>query len=93
VLEDTGVDRLYKEFKDLVVYLEKDNEISLKNTVDENFRKALLLAAASYFESRITDDIVRFVDDIIPTSIGKKQMPILFLVYSEKSFQIFSRKK
>lgn len=63
MLEDTGVDRLYKEFKDLVVYLEKDNEISLKNTVDENFRKALLLAAASYFESRITDDIVRFVDE------------------------------
>ena len=39
MLEETGVDRLYKEFKTLIEYIEQGNEISLRNTVDENFRK------------------------------------------------------
>jgi hypothetical protein len=64
VLEETGVDRLYKEFKTLIEYIEQGNEISLRNTVDENFRKALLLSAASYFEHRITNDILEYMGEI-----------------------------
>ncbi|WP_414550236.1 HEPN domain-containing protein [Anabaena sp. CCY 0017] len=64
MLEETGVDRLYKEFKTLIEYIEKGDEISLRNTVDENFRKALLLAAASYFEHRITNDILEYMGEI-----------------------------
>lgn len=60
----TVVDRLYGEFKSLVSYLEQGNEISFRNTVDENFRKALLLAAASYFEHRITNDILEFAREM-----------------------------
>lgn len=62
--QGTGVDRLYEEFKALVEHLEIGSELSLRNTVDENFRKALLLAAASYFEHRITQDITDFAREI-----------------------------
>jgi hypothetical protein len=45
----------------LISYLDQGNQPSLRSTVDENFRKALLLAAASYFEHRIVNDILAFV--------------------------------
>lgn len=60
----TNVDRLYKEFRDLVSYLDKAGEPSLRSVVDENFRKSLLLAAASYFEDRITNDLLLFIGAI-----------------------------
>lgn len=59
----TGVDRIHQEFKDLISYLDQGNEVSLRSTVDENFKKSLLLAAASYFEHRIVDDITAFVKE------------------------------
>jgi hypothetical protein len=57
----TVVDRIHQEFQDLISYLDQGNQPSLRSTVDENFRKALLLAAASYFEHRIVNDILTFV--------------------------------
>jgi RiboL-PSP-HEPN len=59
----TIVDRLYTEFSDLIAYLDGKGEVSLRSVADENFRKSLLLAAASYFENRITNDILVFVDE------------------------------
>lgn len=59
----TGVDRIHEEFKDLISYLDQGNEVSLRSTVDENFKKSLLLAAASYFEHRIVGDITSFVKE------------------------------
>lgn len=55
------VDRLHNEIADLISVLEKTGEISLRNTADDNFRKSLLLAAASYFEHRITEEVLFFV--------------------------------
>ena len=62
--QPTVVDRLYDEFKSLVKYLEQDNEVSFRITVDENFRKVLLLAAASHFENCITNHILEFAHEI-----------------------------
>jgi hypothetical protein len=59
-INQTGVDRLYKEFSALVEYLDQGEEISLKIAVDENFRKSLVLAAASYFEVKLSDGIINF---------------------------------
>ena len=59
----TVVDRLHAEFKLLLSLLDDINEISLHITVDENFRKSLLLSAASYFERQITDDLLQFVEE------------------------------
>lgn len=62
-MAETIVDRLYTDFEDVVHYLERSGELSLRNTAEENLRKALLLAAASSFERRITDNILSFVDE------------------------------
>lgn len=62
--QETIVDRLYNEFQALVAYLTQKGEISFQVTADDNFRKTLLLAAASYFENQICDDIIRFTEKV-----------------------------
>lgn len=52
----------YKEFKELIDYLETNNEISLKLVADDNLKKVLLLSAASYFEDEIKNIILNFVE-------------------------------
>lgn len=59
----TVVQRLHYEFFDLLKVLDKAGELSLRNTAQDNFRKALLLAAASYFEHRVTEDVIAFVEE------------------------------
>ena len=59
----TVVDRLRGEFSGLIAVLDKAGEVSLRSTADDNFRKALLLAAASYFEHRMTDAVLSFVSE------------------------------
>jgi hypothetical protein len=54
------VDRLHEEFRSIIETLER-NEPSLRSAAEENFRKALLLSAASYFEVQIVDAIIAFV--------------------------------
>lgn len=56
----TVVDRLYREFQDIVDSLE-EMEVSLRVSAEETFRKALLLTAASYFERQVTGHIMRLV--------------------------------
>jgi hypothetical protein len=63
IVEQTIVDQLYAEFQNLVSYLNEKNEISFRVSADANFRKSLLLAAASYFERRVCDDILAFVKE------------------------------
>lgn len=60
-MSQTVVDRLNREMEDLISVLDAAGEISLRSTADDNFRKALLLAAASHFEHCITDEVMRFV--------------------------------
>lgn len=52
----------YREFKDMIDYLETNKEISLKIVADDNLKKVLLLSAASYFEDEIKDIILSFVE-------------------------------
>lgn len=54
----TPVDRLHEEFKDLVSHLE--GQPSLRSTADDAFRKLLLMSAASYFESALTNNVEKF---------------------------------
>lgn len=60
----TIVDALHQEIKDLLGFLDAAREVSLRNTVDGNFRKALLLAAASNFEKCLTEGVVAFVQEL-----------------------------
>jgi len=60
----TAVDRLYQEFRNVVAFLDEKGELSYRITAEDNFRKALLIAAASYFEHRLCSHIVSFVDEV-----------------------------
>jgi hypothetical protein len=60
----TIVDVLYQEFHDVVAFLDGRGEISYRVTAEENFRKALLIAAASYFEHNLCAHIVDFVHEV-----------------------------
>jgi hypothetical protein len=57
----TVVDRLHREFSDLFGVLESAGEPSLLNVADDNLRKSLLMASASYFERRMTEAVLNFV--------------------------------
>jgi hypothetical protein len=59
--ERTSVDRLYAEATEVIRVLDAGAEISLRVSAADQFRKALLLAAASYFEHRICNLLVEFV--------------------------------
>ena len=59
--QQSVVDRLYSEFAQLVEHLDATAEVSLRISAEEIFRKSLLLAAASYFEKRIQDDILEYI--------------------------------
>lgn len=58
----TVVDELHESFAGLFSVLDAAGAVSLRAVADENFRKSLLLAAASYFEQRMTDTVMSFVD-------------------------------
>ncbi|HEX7638619.1 MAG TPA: HEPN domain-containing protein [Burkholderiaceae bacterium] len=58
----TPVDRLYQEAQDVIAAL-GTSEPSLVVSASDNFRKALLMAAASYFEHRITSCVAEFVQE------------------------------
>lgn len=57
----TAVDRFYNEATAVVEALRSIPEISLEVTAGDHFRKALLLAAASYFEHRVCSCVLNFV--------------------------------
>ena len=56
----SSVDRLHSDLSNLEALLDDNNELSLRITAEETFRKSMLLAAASYFESRITDAVIEY---------------------------------
>ena len=64
-MNETAVDRIYGEYRDTSLILRNNGEISLGSAMDANSRKALLLAAASHFESRITADVLAFCQEVV----------------------------
>lgn len=56
-MTDTIIDRAYEDNANLLVYLSERNELSLLRTVDDSFRKTMVLSAASLFEHQISDAI------------------------------------
>src|SRR5688500_1184271 len=61
-MAETIVDKLYADFRELALFLETNSEPSFQSLVDEQFRKSLLLAAASYFEDRVTGSLLEFFE-------------------------------
>jgi hypothetical protein len=59
--DTTPVDRLYEEAMAVIQVLKSTGEVSLEISASDQFRKALLLAAASFFEKKICDSVLDFV--------------------------------
>ena len=57
---ETVVDRLHADFQEIVGKLDP-TDISLRNVAEENFRKILLLAAASLFEREVREQVLHMV--------------------------------
>jgi RiboL-PSP-HEPN len=57
----TAIDRLYQEATAVIGLLQEGSEWSLQVAAADHFRKALLLAAASYFEDLICSSVIDFV--------------------------------
>jgi hypothetical protein len=71
----TIVDSLYGDFQDLINNLDKTADLSLRNTAEDTFRKALLLASASYFEDKIISDLINYFNE----TSGNNQIATEFL--------------
>jgi hypothetical protein len=63
-MSPTGVDKLHEDFTTLIALLDAQNEPSLRTSADDIFRRTLLLAAASFFESRIVQCVLDFAEEI-----------------------------
>lgn len=63
VQQQSIVDRLHSDFREVIEQLEINGEMSLRNSIEEMFRKSLLLAAASYFERRVTDAVIEVIGE------------------------------
>jgi HEPN superfamily RiboL-PSP-like protein len=59
--EQTPIDRLYNEATATIHVLQEKSEWSLQSAAADHFRKALLLATASYFEDYICNSVAEFV--------------------------------
>ena len=51
---------MHKDFKNPLEFLLENRQVSLYSMADRNPRKTLLLAAASYFEGRLTSIVIEF---------------------------------
>jgi hypothetical protein len=65
----TIVEKMNGEFRALMDFLDERGEISLRSTVDGNFRKSLLLCVASYFEKVMSDHIADFIEEVSSKNI------------------------
>jgi hypothetical protein len=59
----TPIDRLYDESVSVIQALENINEPSLTIAAGDNFRKALVLASASYFEHLVSSCVLEFMKE------------------------------
>ena len=77
-MSPTIVDSLHTEFAAILAFLEKEDEVSWRSTVDDSFKKVLLIATASHFERSIQETILDFVQQI-----AGKDHPLTSLVQNK----------
>ena len=56
----TIIDQQYENGSSLVEYLKNQKQLTFLNEAENNFRKTLLISAASFFEKEIKDTVVEF---------------------------------
>jgi hypothetical protein len=60
-MASSDVERIHKEFTELISFLAEKGEPSLQTAADDSFRKILILSGASYFEHELSQVVVDFV--------------------------------
>jgi len=73
-MKPTIVDKLYNQLSEISAKI-SSAEPSLMLTAEESFRKILLLAAASHFES----EVVRLIEDMVAQAAPKNEFVIEFV--------------
>jgi RiboL-PSP-HEPN len=63
-MASSDVDRIHREFTELVAFLAEQGEISMQSAADDAFRRVLIISAASYFEHELTNIVTAFVDEV-----------------------------
>lgn len=63
------VDIIFKDWSDISSILDSSNEVSLKIVSESNLTKIVILSSASYFESILTSDVLKFVSEITNNNI------------------------
>ena len=58
------VDEIYRDVSDLFEFLQCEKQQEFLKLVDNNFRKLLLISAASYFEKRLSDSVIRLAENV-----------------------------
>ena len=74
-MSTNAVERLHDEFVELHDFLNEKGGATLVSVVEENFPKALLLAAASHFENRLKRNVKDFVIEVT-----ENDHPLVFLI-------------
>jgi hypothetical protein len=59
-ISPTIIDQQYTNGNSLVDYLKDQKQLTFYNEAENNFRKTILLSAASYFEKEFTDLLIEF---------------------------------
>jgi hypothetical protein len=59
-MKETIVDAVYKQNYNLLKYLEMQKEVSFQQDMDNKLKKVLLVSAASFFETSITELLMNF---------------------------------
>ena len=62
-MSKNAVERLHQEFNDLRCFLQENGGENMILVIEENFSKALLIAAASHFERQLTDTVRDFAKE------------------------------
>ena len=62
-MPDTIIDRIFADNKVLTSYLGTSGEWSMQSNVDGEFRKVLILSAARFFESHLTENLIQIFSD------------------------------
>ena len=58
------VEEIHKNVSDLLEFLRSQMRHEFHQLVDENFRKLLLIAAASYFEKRLSEAVIELAEKV-----------------------------
>ena len=61
---ETPVDSIYKEYKSLDDFLEDKSEISFRMSSETQFKKNLIMASASFFETEIIKIVTEYCSEI-----------------------------